>query len=208
MRYDDYGAYGDGFEPKETDFMIYEEQKKEIETIRERTITVRLSDADCERLTRKCGEHGLTVGKLVENFIGDLVDGTYTNGSDERMKIDQWFNRCHFGMFPESTLLRHLLCWGYDPEDYLDTLDGIETAKKDKAYLEAHPEEADEEELKWLDEDISDREDELKCMKSEWKPDSDPDMEKEIEIIRMWVEDKENFTNSSMDDASVDEELI
>ena len=35
-----------------------EEQKKEIETIRERKITVKLSDADCDRLARKCGEHG------------------------------------------------------------------------------------------------------------------------------------------------------
>ena len=34
-----------------------EEQQKEIETIRERKITVKLSDADCDRLARKCGEH-------------------------------------------------------------------------------------------------------------------------------------------------------
>lgn len=34
-----------------------EEQKKEIETIRERKITVKLSDADCDRLARKCGVH-------------------------------------------------------------------------------------------------------------------------------------------------------
>ena len=32
-----------------------EEQQKEIETIRERKITVKLSDADCDRLARKCG---------------------------------------------------------------------------------------------------------------------------------------------------------
>jgi len=43
-----------------------EEQKKEIETIRERKITVKLSDADCDRLARKCGEHGLTIGELIE----------------------------------------------------------------------------------------------------------------------------------------------
>ena len=47
-----------------------EEQKKEIETIRERKITVKLSDADCDRLARKCGEHGLTIGELIENFVG------------------------------------------------------------------------------------------------------------------------------------------
>jgi hypothetical protein len=68
-----------------------EEQKKEIETIRERKITVKLSDADCDRLARKCGEHGLTIGELIENFVGDLVGGTYSNGSDERDYADQWF---------------------------------------------------------------------------------------------------------------------
>ena len=60
-----------------------EEQQKEIETIRERKITVKLTDADCDRLARKCGEHGLTIGELIENFVGDLVGGTYSNGSDE-----------------------------------------------------------------------------------------------------------------------------
>ena len=65
-----------------------EEQQKEIETIRERKITVKLSDADCDRLARKCGEHGLTIGELIENFVGDLVGGTYSNGSDERDYAD------------------------------------------------------------------------------------------------------------------------
>jgi len=77
-----------------------EEQKKEIETIKERKITLKLSDADCDRLARKCGEHGLTIGELIENFVGDLVGGTYSNGSDERDYADQWFERCWFGMFP------------------------------------------------------------------------------------------------------------
>lgn len=60
-----------------------EEQKKEIETIKERQIFIKLSDADCERISKLCGAHNLTVGELLENFIGDLVCGTYTNGSDE-----------------------------------------------------------------------------------------------------------------------------
>ena len=28
-----------------------------------------------------------------ENFVGDLVGGTYSNGSDERDYADQWFER-------------------------------------------------------------------------------------------------------------------
>ena len=108
-----------------------EEQQKEIETIRERKITVKLSDADCDRLARKCGKHGLTIGELIENFVGDLVGGTYSNGSDERDYADQWFERCWFGMFPEPTLLNHLLNFGYEPEHYLDMLENVETIKSD-----------------------------------------------------------------------------
>ena len=37
-----------------------------------------------------------TIGELIENFAGDLVGGTYSNGSDERDYADQWFERCWF----------------------------------------------------------------------------------------------------------------
>ena len=130
-----------------------EEQKKEIETIRERKITVKLSDADCDRLPRK------------------------------------------FGMFPEPTLLNHLLCWGYDPEDYLNAMDNIETAKEEKKYLEEHPEEADEEEASYLDDDIADWEEELKSMREDWKSEKEPNMNEEIELIKKWVKEREDFIN-------------
>ena len=38
-----------------------EEQKREIETIREKKISVKLSEADCVRLSELCGEHNITV---------------------------------------------------------------------------------------------------------------------------------------------------
>lgn len=165
-------------------------------TIRERKITVKLSDADCDLLAKKCGEHGLTVGELVENFIGDLVGGTYSNGSDERDYADQWFERCCFGMFPEPTLLNHLLNWGYDPEDYLELLDNIETAEEEKKYLEGHPEEADEEEASYLDDDIADWEEELKSMREDWKPEKEPNMDEEITRIKTWVKQREEFIHA------------
>lgn len=56
------------------------QQQEEIETIRSRTIEVKLSDADVKRISEKAAAHGLTVGELIENFIGDLVCGTYSNG--------------------------------------------------------------------------------------------------------------------------------
>lgn len=86
----------------------YETQKKEIETIRERNLSLNLSDADVERISETAGHVGLTVSELLQNFIGDLVDGTYSNGSDERMYAEQWFDRCWFAHY-NDTFLRYLL---------------------------------------------------------------------------------------------------
>ena len=88
------------------------QKQEEIETIRPRTIKVKLSESDVKRISEKATAHGLTVGELIQNFIDDLVRGTYSNGSDERMYTVQWFNRCLFGMFPDLTSLRYLIEWG------------------------------------------------------------------------------------------------
>lgn len=89
--------------------MGLEEQRKEIATIRERNLAVKLSDADCRRIAEKAGRVGMTVEELIASFIGDLVGGTYTNGSDERMYAQAWFDRCGFEMMAEKTLLSWLL---------------------------------------------------------------------------------------------------
>lgn len=78
------------------------EQRKEIETIKPRTYSLNLSDADVERIAKSAGSYGLTVSELLENFIGDLVAGTYSNGSDERMYAEQWAERCWFALDPEK----------------------------------------------------------------------------------------------------------
>lgn len=88
-----------------------------------------MSDADVKRISEMAGSHGLTVGELIQNFIGDLVGGTYSNGSDERMYAEQWFNRCWFGMFPDLTFLRYLIEWG-GLEEIIDALDDIETSEE------------------------------------------------------------------------------
>jgi len=104
------------------------EQQKEIATIKPRTLQLKLSAADCERIAERAGACGLTVSELLENFIGDLVSGTYSNGSDERMYANNWFDRCWFGMFPEDTFLRHLIEWG-DLENFLDSYEYMQDKK-------------------------------------------------------------------------------
>lgn len=63
------------------------EQEKEIATIKERTIYLNLSDADCKRISTYAAKANITVSQLLESFIGDLVNGTYTNGSDELVSV-------------------------------------------------------------------------------------------------------------------------
>ena len=161
------------------------------ESRRDRTISLKLSDDDCEKLMLKCGEYGIGLGELFENFIGDLVDGTFSNGADERMYAQKWFDRC-FRPFKEPTLLSHLIGWGYDPEEYLNTLAALEKYKTDKDYFSKYPEEADDQ-AQFLDDEISDLEDELQDMRTNWKPGKEPDMESEIELINNWVSEKEEL---------------
>lgn len=92
----------------------------------------------------------------------------------------------------EQTLLNHLLCWGYEPEDYLDILDNIETAQEEKKYLEEHPEKADEE-AQYLDDDIAEWEEKLRDIREDWKPEQEPDMDEEIELIRKWVKNRDKL---------------
>lgn len=106
-----------------------ERQKKEIETIRPRTIEVKLSDADVERISKLAGEYGLTVGALIENFLGDLVCGTYSNGSDERMYARQWFERCWFSTLQEFNFLYFLISNGA-LEEVMEAWKGIESSRK------------------------------------------------------------------------------
>ena len=138
----------------------YSSQKNEIETIKSRTITVNLSDADVKRLAEKSGEGGLTISELLENFVGDLVGGTYFNGSDERMYAEQWYQRCWFAMFSDDTFLKFLLLWG-DLDDFIDLMNEMESSKKEMAEVTANAEDCSAEERDELQEYIHDLQKEI-----------------------------------------------
>ena len=161
------------------------EQEIEIKTIKERSITLNLSDADCERIAEKAGKHGLTIGKLLENFIGDLVSGTYSNGSDERMYANKWFERCWFGMFPEENLLKHLLEYGHDIDDFITVYDELKYYGKNPEEFSEQLELAKEkgEEMLWFEREYHDYIDEF------MKNNENADLEKEIELCRKWLID-------------------
>ena len=138
----------------------YSSPREEIETIKPRSITVNLSDADVRRLAEKSGEGGLTISELLENFIGDLVDGTYSNGCVERMYAEQWYQRCWFAMFSDDTFLKFLLLWG-DLDDFIDLMNEMESSKKEMAEVTADAENCSAEERDELQEYINDLQKEI-----------------------------------------------
>lgn len=172
-------------------------EKREIETIRERNITVKLSDADCERIFDLCGKHNITVAYLLESFIGDLVDGTYTNGSDERDYAERYFKRCWFGMYPETTLLNWLLNSAYDVYvDFLEVIDDIENGYADLENYKKDPSVFDEEEIEFLKIDIEDWENQIAEIKTDFlKKNEKANWEKEVEKVNEWWKAKERFIN-------------
>jgi hypothetical protein len=167
--------------------MLYEDRKKESETIKDRTLVLKLSDADCDRILQKAASHGMTVSGLLESFIGDLVDGTFTNGSDERYLAEDWFNRCGFERDDKRTLLWHLLEQNADLENFIELYEENEEYK-------SHPEEFEEqrEEYEMEPGDTFDFEDELQYWLDDWKP-SKLSMAEEVEAVRDYVEALKKF---------------
>lgn len=108
------------------------EQQTEIETINPRTYHLNLSDNDVKRLALKADECNLNVSELLENFIGDLISGTYSNGSDERMYANQWFDRYWFSFEPENDLIQYLCSsWESNFTDFMDILERINDIESD-----------------------------------------------------------------------------
>lgn len=75
----------------------------------QRNILVKIHSDEVDELYVKVGKIGISVQELFENFIADLIDGIYSNGSDERMYINEWFERCSFGGVSYNTFLSYLL---------------------------------------------------------------------------------------------------
>ena len=168
---------------------MYNRMEEDIKTIRKRQLEIKLSDADTLRLIKKAGEVNLTVSELLENFIADLVCGTFTNGSDERMYANDWFDRCGFGMFQKNTLLSHLLETEVDLKKFIAAYEENENYK-------AHPE--DYREL--MEDEPGDTfwfEDELEWHLEGWTPTGEPDMNKEIERIRDYLSEIQMLTSEN-----------
>lgn len=153
------------------------------------TIQVNLPEEDALRIANKAGRHGLTVGKLIEQFIGDLIDGASTNGSDERMYASLWFDRCWFSMFPDKTFLSYLIEVN-KVKLVLQLWTDLQDAKNDIAYYEEHPDETEPGEVEEIRELLQDTQEQIDwywndyCqLKTEYKKGS---FEKEMGKVLEW----------------------
>lgn len=91
-----------------------EEQLEEIKTIKPREFKISLSDADVKRLFEKAYSNGITPEHLIESYLGDLLIGTYTNGSDEVDLASEYFDRCCHGL----GLTKSFLQWAFEEYAY------------------------------------------------------------------------------------------
>ena len=166
-------------------------QNKEIETIRPKNITINLSEEDCRRISLRAANYDLTVGELLENFIGDLVDGTYSNGSDERAYAQAWAERCWFGIDTDNPEVK-IIRWVGD--EYVD-LEYLQTVLSQMEHCEnVILEDPDYEYIEEYKQDLDAWKEELENYKKsylEYNPEGD--WENDFPKLKNWMEETERF---------------
>lgn len=162
-----------------------EEVKELYKKSRTYSIPIELSKADLRSLCCKAGSVGLTVGELLENFINDLIIGERSNGSDERMYAEQWFQRCWFSIdYGTSSFLSYL--YNMTMIDYveglLEELEHYDSAHKLEDYENLERQEIQNE----LEGIFNDYKEECKNESCSFK--------EEIEEIKKWINEREGLT--------------
>lgn len=189
-----------------------EQQKKETVSMKERTFILKLSDEDMERFSKKAAIAELTMEELISGFIGDLVCGTHTNGSDERMLAENWYERCGYGR-DRYTLLHYLIEYN-EIEEFLARKEWEEECREEVRSWEKDIAEANETWAvitdsdgkpcyKSVDDYLAERTEDLEIAKQElqaveeeinaywngflkWTECTEPDKEKEINAVLEW----------------------
>lgn len=88
-------------------------------------IGVKLSKNDLEELCYKAGVAGVTVGTFVSDIIGDIVDGLYSGGSDERYLMIEWLKRRYDICYLSRSFLSFCVSNGYYVDDVIDAYDNM-----------------------------------------------------------------------------------
>ena len=123
------------------------------------------------------------------------------------MLANKWFDRCWFGMFPQKTLLNHLLYCGYDPEEYFELTCQLDSAIKETDYLKVHPEEQETGDIEYFIAMTAECRELLRSITDEWEPEETPDLREEIQRIACWIDEKNQFIGGTEMRKSRKEEL-
>lgn len=172
-----------------------------------RNVVLNLTDGQCEILTKICGESSLPVGELISSFVEDLTAEEKEN--DRAKYANQWLENREFSKKAEDSLLRHLLKNSYDPQDYLNELEYLESLTEDKkSYIINNKEDENYLDIiKEYDEEIITCKDGIKVWEEGWKQKKSADMKKEIRKIEEWAEEKNELLYST-DEVKNDNKLI
>ena len=170
-----------------------------------RTLTLRLSDEDAERLYIKAGTSGLYVEELLENFIQDLTLSSRSNGSDEEDLANQWFDRCRFGTYSDRNFLKFVTETGKQ-EWVAETWTDLQEAKKSLAI--GLSEFCDQEEMDGVREDAEYWQEGLEAFYEEFKGLGDGDgksMEEDFQELVQWKKGMDAFMEGGPHDWDVHE---
>ena len=94
---------------------------------RNRLIKVKLTDDDVNEIALVAARNGVTVSDLISGFICDLVDGSRTNGSDERRLANEYLDRCGYS-WGAGTFLTSLIDSGF-LDTILEAIDDVQAFK-------------------------------------------------------------------------------
>lgn len=162
-----------------------------------RNVVLNLTDGQCEILTKICGESSLPVGELISSFVEDLTAEEKEN--DRAKYANQWLEKREFSKKAEDSLLRHLLKNSYDPQDYLNDIEYLESLTEDKRSYAINNKEDENylDIIKEYDEEIITCKDGIKVWEEGWKQKEIADMKKEIRKLEEWVDDKNELLYST-----------
>lgn len=147
------------------------------EPLEKRTFTVELTQDTFNRFIEKVYADGTTPSEVLEGFINDLVCGSHTRGSDERMYAEQYYDRCCYGDFDPLTFVRFLLIH-YRMDELRDCMERKQDAAYELAYYVEHPDEdADGKDSALMREVIQEADDEIKELYQEYTETADADAE-------------------------------
>lgn len=102
-----------------------------------------IGEQDIKEFYRLAYKHGIKPRDVLENFIGDLVDGEKCQGGDEHRLAKEYFDRCYRACAGE-TFIGHLISFGEEYR-YINAMRHIALAEAELEYYANNPEDPEAE---------------------------------------------------------------